>query len=248
MDDKPFIMTLSDSELKYSLILDKPDINKIKIDEQIMTNEDQSKYKINVNLTGEMIIAQNNNNNNNNNNNKPLRFENKHISKRMKKESYNEYLNRLNTIDAKNYKWIYNIIDKKAEVKSIIYEDDKFILIPNYIWNKRDIKYLNILAIVKNKNLIALRSLTQNDIALLKHIKQKSEEIIAQVYNVEPDRLKSYIHYPPSTWHLHIHFNTLENLNVSSSVEYSHELTQIIYNLGLSSDYYKKFDLFVPIL
>ena len=52
--------------------------------------------------------------------------------------------------------------------------------------------------------------------------------------------MKIYIHYNPSTYHLHIHF--VNNLfhNISSSVEYSHELNNVIFNLELDSDYYKK--------
>ena len=37
-------------------------------------------------------------------------------------------------------------------------------------------------------------------------------------------------------------FFTLEN-NLDSSVEYSHEISQVIFNLNLCSDYYKLFNM-----
>lgn len=52
-----------------------------------------------------------------------------------------------------------------------------------------------------------------------------------------------FFHYTPSTFQLHIHFTNINNNSINSSVEYSHELGQVIFNLELDSDYYKKINL-----
>ena len=48
-----------------------------------------------------------------------------------------------------------------------------------------------------------------------------------------------FFHYDPSTYQLHIHFANIAENN-GSSVEYSHDLDIVIFNLSLDSDYYKK--------
>jgi hypothetical protein len=49
-----------------------------------------------------------------------------------------------------------------------------------------------------------------------------------------------FFHYDPSTYHLHIHFVNTSNYDSRSSVEYSHELNSVIFNLSICSNYYKE--------
>ena len=150
-------------------------------------------------------------------------------------------------------KWIYNIIDGISEQEDIIYRDDKFLLIPNFT-SSRLIKSNNsnvlsnaekfhLLAIIIQKDIKSLRDLTAEHINLLQHILKNSLSTIKKIYNINEKHLKIYIHYPPSTWHLHIHFCTVANIYASSSVEHSYALNQIIFNLNMCSDYYKKIDM-----
>jgi hypothetical protein len=48
-----------------------------------------------------------------------------------------------------------------------------------------------------------------------------------------------FFHYELSTYHLHIHFVNTANNDARSSVEYSHELNNVIFNLSIYSQYYK---------
>jgi m7GpppX diphosphatase len=64
-------------------------------------------------------------------------------------------------------------------------------------------------------------------------------DVIREKYGLEEGDIKMYFHYEPSTYHLHIHFvNTVSN-HLHSSVEYSHELNSVMFNLKIMSDYYK---------
>ena len=52
-----------------------------------------------------------------------------------------------------------------------------------------------------------------------------------------------FFHYDPSTYHLHIHFINTRYTENWSSVEYSHDLDIVIFNLRMDRDYYKKIRL-----
>lgn len=163
--------------------------------------------------------------------------------KKIMSETYDQYISKLNSLDKQKSKWIYNIVDGKSEQDKIIFMDDKFILMPTYFWNEEDICKMHLLAIVKNTKLKSLRDLRSCDVFLLEHILLISKNIIKNKYNVEHNLLKIYVHYPPSAWLFHIHFEIMANIETTSSVEYSHEISQIIFNLKLCSEYYKLYDV-----
>ena len=163
--------------------------------------------------------------------------------KKITSETYEQYISKLNSLDKLKSKWIYNIIDGKSEQEKIIYVDEKFILMPTYFWNEEDLCKMHLLAIVKNTKLKSLRDLRAHDVPLLEHILAISKNIIKNKYNIEQNVLKIYIHYPPSAWLFHIHFEMMINTETTSSVEYSHEMSQVIFNLKLCSEYYKLYDV-----
>jgi m7GpppX diphosphatase len=72
---------------------------------------------------------------------------------------------------------------------------------------------------------------------------QIEEEQIEENYELKEENLKIFFHYDPSTYHLHMHFINTKNTKSGSSVEYSHDLDMVIFNLKLDSDYYKKINL-----
>ena len=71
-------------------------------------------------------------------------------------------------------------------------------------------------------------------------MKNKSIEIIKNNFDLDDTELKIFFHYEPSTYHLHIHFINVLNKDLNSSVEYSHSLDNVLFNLELDSNYYKK--------
>ena len=67
--------------------------------------------------------------------------------------------------------------------------------------------------------------------------------VIKEKYGIDECYLKKFFHYEPSTYHLHIHFSNITDKDVNSSVEYSHDLDTVIFNLFICSNYYKRIDL-----
>ena len=194
---------------------------------KILVNDIYEKYKAYTKVYGELIICKDSSKLKNNKNN--------HICN----ETYEEYLDCLQKRDPSIDKWIYNIIDGIEEQSSILYRDEKCIVIPTYIWDSTTIDKLHILCIPTDITLRTIRSLSESHIPLLEHMKQVTLKTIHQKYNIDKKCIKMYFHYNPSTYHLHIHF---VNILVpgGSSVEYTHDLDSVIFNLSICSDYYKR--------
>lgn len=201
-------------------------LDNIIIKTNIIDNDIYQKYEANLNIDGHLIVC---------------RDENKVTlpTGNIIEETYEEYLKYLDSHDTSRDKWIYNIIDGIAEQDKILYQDEDIIIIPNYSWAEKNLEELHILTIPKDKSLRTIRSLTGKNIPLLKKIKQKTCEIIKEKYNIGSNLLKMFCHYSPSTYHLHVHFAKVSNKNINSSVECSHDLSGIINNLTINSEYYK---------
>jgi m7GpppX diphosphatase len=208
-------------------VISFPSIRKIKI---IIENDSFTKYEAIAEVKGEYIIC---------NDITKLRQN----SKRLVKESYEEYLEFISKRDKEKDRWIYNIIDGIAEQDKIIYRDSSLIVIPTYTWDSKNIDKLHILCLPTNKNIRTIRDLSLKDVPLLEHMKDITLETIEKSYGLKEENLKIFFHYDPSTYHLHIHFINTGHTESWSSVEYSHDLDTVIFNLKMDSDYYKKIKL-----
>ena len=199
----------------------------IKLNKQTMSNDIYTKYQATAEINGQLIVC--------NDVSKMKRY-----TKKIRKESYEEYLLCLEQRDPKKDEWIYNIINGTAEQDKILHRDELCIVIPTYIWDEFDIEKLHILCLPTDISLRSIRSLESKHIPLLNHMKKVSFDAIKRKYNIDNDELKMFFHYEPSTYHLHIHFVNTVHRDAGSSVEYSHELDSVMFNLELDSDYYKK--------
>jgi m7GpppX diphosphatase len=191
-----------------------------------MENDIYEKYEATAEISGELIIC-----------NDVTKM--KHTEKKLVRETYEEYLISLQKRDPNKDKWIYNIVDGSSEQEQILYRDESCIVIPTYMWDSVNIDKLHILCLPTDVTLRSIRSLTAEHIELLEHMKKVTLETIKNKYGLDECYLKMFFHYEPSTYHLHIHFVNTAYHESRSSVEYSHELNNVIFNLSLYSQYYK---------
>jgi len=191
-----------------------------------MENDIYEKYQANAEVSGELIIC--------NDSNKM-----KHTGKKIVKETFEQYLKNLKKRDPTKDTWIYNIIDGISEQNKILYRDELCIVIPTYLWDSLNTDKLHILCLPTDITLRSIRSLKADHIPLLEHMKKVTLETIKNKYCIDECYLKMFFHYEPSTYHLHIHFVNITNHDSRSSVEYSHELNNVIFNLSICSNYYK---------
>jgi len=195
-------------------------------EKKIMENDIYEKYEAKAEITGELIICKD-------------VTQMKQRVKRLVQEDYKTYLQTLDKRDYKKDIWIYNIIDGISEQESILHKDDKCIVFVNYFWDGKDIDKLQLLCMPMDTTLRSIRTLDASHVSLLEHMKQVTLQVIREKYGLEEEYIRMYFHYEPSTYHLHIHFVNTASNQLHSSVEYSHELNSVIFNLKMNSDYYK---------
>ncbi|XP_056898709.1 m7GpppX diphosphatase isoform X1 [Takifugu flavidus] len=147
--------------------------------------------------------------------------------------------------------WVYNILEKKAEAERIVYEDPDpdvgFVLLPDRKWNQKQVDDLNLIAIVHQKGIRSIRGLTAEHLPLLKNVFQKGKEAIMKKYELPASKLRVYLHYQPSYYHLHVHFTMLGYVISGCGVEKAHLLGDVIQNLQSNPDYYKSHTLSFPL-
>jgi m7GpppX diphosphatase len=124
-----------------------------------------------------------------------------------------------------------------------LFRDNNIIVIPTYLWDSKNIQKLHILCLPIDKDLRTIRDLSLKDVPLLEQMKDITLNMIEKNYGLKEENLKIFFHYDPSTYHLHIHFVNTAYTESWSSVEYSHDLDTVIFNLKMDSDYYKKIKL-----
>lgn len=221
---------------KYTFVLKDDWVNKIEYihDGEIFLNDIYEKKKAKINdLEGEIIVCKDLN--------KIDGF-----CKKVIYESYEEYLKIISERNFAKEQWVYNILDGLAEQDKVLYSDELIVVAPNYTWvSHDDLSKMYLLTFPNDKNLHTLRDLNSSHINLLKHIKTKTLEVIKLSYGFDEEIIKMFIHYAPSTYHLHIHFVLISNTTVNSSVEYSHDLDTVINNLQIKSDYYQSNDIII---
>ena len=221
-------MQVNIDNINYKFIPTKlSSVESITKDKLIFKNDIYEKYSATAELEGELIVC--------NDANQMRKFE-----KKIVRESYEDYLRYIQKREQKKDQWIYNIIDGTSEQESIIYRDDKCIIIPTYMWDGKNLDKLHVLCLPMDISLRSIRSLNASHIPLLEHMKATTLYIIKQRYNIDEHYIKMFFHYEPSTYHLHIHFVNIAHHDARSSVEYSHELNNVIFNISICPDYYQR--------
>ncbi|KAG5897333.1 hypothetical protein JTB14_030219 [Gonioctena quinquepunctata] len=140
--------------------------------------------------------------------------------------------------------WVYNILEHKSEVDRIFFEDtdpeNGFVMVPDLKWNGENIDTLYFLVIVNKHNIKSLRDLTSDHLPLLRNIKHKGIEAIKSKHSLDGSRLRIYLHYHPSFYHLHVHFCNLKHEAPGLLAEKAHMLSNVISNIELFPQYYQK--------
>ncbi|XP_061757626.1 m7GpppX diphosphatase isoform X2 [Nerophis ophidion] len=147
--------------------------------------------------------------------------------------------------------WVYNILDKKAESERILFEDPHpklgFVLLPDFKWDQKQLDDLYLMAITHQRDIKSLRDLTSQHLPLLENILQKGQEAILKHYSLPASKMRIYLHYQPSYYHLHVHFTKLDFEAPGCRVERAHLLADVIQNLRSDPNYYKTRNLYFPL-
>jgi m7GpppX diphosphatase len=136
--------------------------------------------------------------------------------------------------------WILNILNGTSDQEEIIHLNSRFVFMPDFKWDGKDLDTLHCLAIVTDPSLYSLRDLNGSHIDLLEEIRDVGLGEIYRVYNLPDDKIKIFIHYHPSYYRLHIHFVNIETVNGGTDISKAHLLDDVIDNISIIDDYYEK--------
>ncbi|KAM4555227.1 m7GpppX diphosphatase [Odontesthes bonariensis] len=147
--------------------------------------------------------------------------------------------------------WVYNILEKKAEAQRIVFEDPDpevgFVLLPDLKWDQKQVDDLYLISITYQRGVKSLRDLTSEHLPLLQNILQKGQDAILQRYKLPASKLRVYLHYQPSYYHLHVHFTKLGYEAPGCGVERAHLLSDVIQNLKSDPRFYETRTLHFPL-
>ncbi|VDP88891.1 unnamed protein product [Echinostoma caproni] len=149
--------------------------------------------------------------------------------------------------------WVDNILSGKAEKDRVLSSDEDpeegFTLVQDYRWNGRQLNDMHYLGIVRRTDLRCLRDLRASHVPLLKRLLDEGRKQLAAKYTIpevdghaqrlDEDQILAYIHYPPTFYHLHMHFVHVNiGENASMRAGRAHLVEEVIRNLELDSEYY----------
>jgi len=176
----------------------------------------------------------------------------KHIAKYTKQQAhiivesesdYKEVTKPLLDKKILNLQWIYNILDGKAETDKVVFSDsdpeEGFVIVMDYKWDGKEPKSLYCQALPRRRDLMSIRDLRGENIPMLENIKNSAMKVFSDKYGVDWGSIKSYFHYHPSFYHLHIHFTNIELEIGGMDAWRAHLLDDVIENLKISSNYYQ---------
>ena len=142
-------------------------------------------------------------------------------------------------------KWIYDILNGCNKYK-IIYENSDFMLMPDITYlgeneqNEQNYSKVHYLVLVKRKDLLSIRDLDNSHIEMLKSIDEISKNSISNATNININLIRSYFHYRPSYWHLHIHYDISGYNQPFATLDGCHLLHNVIENIKFYPNYYKE--------
>lgn len=108
-------------------------------------------------------------------------------------------------------KWVFDILEGKREVKSVLYwdPDGRFLIVPSTPYNEKNLK--GYMVIFKDNSLRCMRDLRGKHINLLVDACEAAYRVIP------PSFTHASIHYHPSVYQLHIHFRQPCDINLNDS-------------------------------
>jgi m7GpppX diphosphatase len=146
----------------------------------------------------------------------------------------------IDSVPASNTEWVRNVLEGKKEVDKVWYREEEFILAVDYKLQSVQKDSFYFLAITETRlGLRSLRDLTAQHLPLLTRIQTASLHTISSKLGISPHSILTYVHYPPSFYHFHVHFVPLEGLQ-GNTVPRAHLMSEIIGNLERDGAYYQQ--------
>ena len=141
--------------------------------------------------------------------------------------------------------WVYNILDGKKEVEHVLASDEDMLVVKDYKWSDESkVEAMHLLGMPKGKGVLrSIRDLRAEHIPLLQKIKQAGLQVLHNKYQISPSSVRSYFHYLPTFYHLHVHFDHIAATHAGVNVAKAILLDDVIDWLQQDGDYFRKASL-----
>lgn len=118
----------------------------------------------------------------------------------------------------KRIQWVMNILHHGAEADRVVFRDDDpqtgFVLVPDMKWDGVTVQSMYLTAIVLRSDLRSVRDLNQQHIPFLQKLKHDIQTAVNKRYGIPANQLKLYFHYQPSYYHMHVHVEHVDHVNL----------------------------------
>ena len=139
-------------------------------------------------------------------------------------------------VERPSKQWIHKVLRGQQESEEVRRSDRDFLLLPDthrtnrkggvdQSWVKTT---LNWLCIPRDCSLRSLRDLRGEHVGLLEKMLRESLECIEAETGIPADEVMAYVHYPPSVYHLHVHFAYPYGQQTHSDQFWMHSLASVI--------------------
>ena len=149
----------------------------------------------------------------------------------------------IDSLPSSQIQWLYNILEKRSESDSIIYEDSNpetgFLLISDYKFKKYSASTFYFQVLPFRKDIRTIRDLRSEHLPLLCNILNRTKSSTASHLNISPYRVAIYFHYLPSFYHIHCHV-VPQGMHTNDHIGRGHLLDDVIRNIESDGDYYAK--------
>jgi m7GpppX diphosphatase len=150
----------------------------------------------------------------------------------------------IHSIPPERTAWIQKVINGQSKEPILIQDADceiGFTLVPDLKWDRKSWSKMYLLAIAKNDQIKSLRDLNGTHLDFLKSLRDRVLAYINETYRLTYRDVRMLVHYQPSYYHFHVHIIHVEIKGLSGTlVGQCHLLDDIVDNLEIDSDYYKK--------
>jgi len=149
--------------------------------------------------------------------------------------------------------WLKNVVSGEKEKERLLVNGKEWILNIDTKWRSHpdalttprsewfehvSTADLYCLGILKSDGIASVRDLSAKHLPVLRDMLEEGPRAIKEIYGVEPDQLRVFVHYHPQFYHFHVHYTRLEN-DTGAQVERGILLADIIQNLEMNEDYYR---------
>ena len=154
--------------------------------------------------------------------------------------------------------WVRKILSLEKERERLLHCDDDFLLNVDSKWTTHpdcdgadratwrahsSVTDLYCLGLCVREDFKSLRDARAEHLPLLRAMLRKGRAVIEDIYGVNAEEMRVFVHYPPQFYHFHVHYQALSAKEQGCACERAHSLEDIIDNLERDGDHYARANL-----